>query len=112
MPASEKHQAPSSNLEKGSSRRQPCTSMSLWCLKFGASLVLGAWCLVLFTFTGCTPPGPGALLAGQRLVEQGKYPQAVKKLKTATSLLPTNAQAWNYMGLAYHYAGQAAEAES
>src|SRR5437667_10527461 len=51
------------------------------CGLFGASLELGAWSLVLVLAIGCTPAGPRALLEGQRLVEQGKYPQAVKKLK-------------------------------
>src|SRR3954447_20791340 len=59
---------------------------------------------------GCTPAGPRALLDGKRLLEQGKYELAVEKLKLATSLLATNAQAWNYLGLAYHQAGQPANA--
>src|SRR4051794_15084514 len=61
--------------------------------------------------TGCTPPGPRALLQGKKLIEQGKYAQAVETLRTATSLLTTNAQAWNYYGLANHHSGQPAEAE-
>src|SRR5882672_1416937 len=65
--------------------------------------------LVAF-MAGCTPAGPRALLEGKRLIERGKYSQAVEKLQTATSLLKTNAQAWNYLGLAYHHAGQAADA--
>src|SRR2546426_7596671 len=77
---------------------------------YGSSLcsfiLLGAMLL-----TGCTPAGPRALLDGKRLIEKRKYPQAVEKLKTATALLSTNAQAWNYLALAYHHAGQAAEAE-
>src|SRR6266446_9762262 len=60
---------------------------------------------------GCTPAGPRALLQGKRLLERGKYSPAVAKLTTATVLLATNAQAWNYLGLAYHHAGQAAEAQ-
>src|SRR5436309_2461039 len=56
---------------------------------------------------GCTPPGPRALLEGKRLLEQGRYPQAVEKLTLATSLMATNAQAWNYLGLAHHRAGNA-----
>ncbi len=55
---------------------------------------------------GCGPPGPRALLEGKRLLEQGKYPEAVEKLNSATELMATNAQAWNYLGLAYHLAGQ------
>ena len=60
---------------------------------------------------GCSPPGPRALLAGKRLLEQGRPHRAVEELKTATALLKTNALAWNYLGLACHYAGQPAEAE-
>jgi tetratricopeptide (TPR) repeat protein len=72
--------------------------------------------LILFVcavtlFAGCRPPGPVALLQGKKLLEEGKYPQAVEKLKTATTLLSTNAQAWNYLGLACHQAGQPADAE-
>ncbi|MDB6065930.1 MAG: Tetratricopeptide 2 repeat protein [Pedosphaera sp.] len=66
--------------------------------------------LALTWTAGCTPPGPRALLEGKRLVEQGKYAPAVEQLKIATSLLSTNAQAWNYLGLACHHAGQPASA--
>jgi tetratricopeptide (TPR) repeat protein len=61
--------------------------------------------------TGCTPPGPRALLDGKRLVEQGKYPEAQERLRTATTLLGTNAlacaQAWNYLGVACQHLGDA-----
>jgi tetratricopeptide (TPR) repeat protein len=63
---------------------------------------------------GCRPPGPRALVEGKRLIDHGKYVQAVDALKTATSpasLVSTNAQAWNYLGLACHYAGQADDAQ-
>ena len=60
--------------------------------------------------SGCSPSGPRALLKGKRLLDRGDYPGAVAQLKTATSLLATNAPAWNYLGLAYHRAGQAADA--
>src|SRR5437867_6026743 len=66
-------------------------------------------CLMLLS--GCTPPGPRALLEGKRLLERGKYSPAVDKLKSATTLLPMNAQAWNYFGLACHYAGLPEQAE-
>ncbi len=65
---------------------------------------------VVWAATGCTPPGPRALLEGKRLIEQGSYTAAVDELKIATGLLKTNAQAWNYLGLAYHHAGDAADA--
>ena len=107
---SPRHQAPSTR--EAPSLKPQTRAGRHWCLGFGASLELGAWCLGLCFVAGCMPTGPSALLDGKRLVEQGKYPQAIKKLTSATSLLPTNAQAWNYLGLAYHYSGQAAEAES
>jgi len=55
---------------------------------------------------GCTPAGPRALLDGKRLLEDGKYDLAVARLRTATTLLTTNAHAWNYLGLACHRGGQ------
>ena len=61
--------------------------------------------------TGCTPPGPRALLDGKRLLDQGHYVSAVQKLKVATSLLSSNALAWDYLGLACHHAGLTLEAE-
>jgi tetratricopeptide (TPR) repeat protein len=59
---------------------------------------------------GCTPPGPKAVLRGKELIEEGRYPEAVEELRTATSLLATNAEAWNYLGLACHRAGQVTNA--
>src|ERR1051325_9064413 len=70
-------------------------------------------CLLAATvlLAGCTPAGPKALLEGARLVEQGSYPAAIEKLQAATTLLKTNAAAWNYLGLAYHHANRFADAE-
>lgn len=65
---------------------------------------------VIHTLTGCNPPGPQALWDGKQLIERGQYTRAVERLKKATSLLNTNALAWNYLGLAYHLAGQPADA--
>ena len=70
-----------------------------------AALAAAAW------LCGCTPAGPGSLLHGAKLIEQKKYAEAVTQLKRATTLMPTNAAAWNYLGLACQYAGQPAEAE-
>lgn len=75
----------------------------------GQKLVIST--VLALALAGCTPPGPRALLQGKRLLEKGQYPQAVEKLKVATSLMETNAQAWNYLGLAFHHAGQTAEAQ-
>src|SRR5439155_6573129 len=74
---------------------------------FTAGRVAAGVLLPVVLLSGCTPPGPRALLEGKRLIEQGKYSKAVEKLKSATSLIATNGQAWNYLGLACHYAGQA-----
>ena len=58
--------------------------------------------LALVAWSGCQPPGPRALLKGEKLIHEGKYEQAIEKLQIASRLLPKNAQAWNFLGLAYH----------
>jgi tetratricopeptide (TPR) repeat protein len=65
----------------------------------------------LLLASGCTPAGPKALIQGEKLIDKGNYTQAIEKLKLASALIPTNAQAWNYLGIAYHHAGQFGEAE-
>jgi tetratricopeptide (TPR) repeat protein len=70
------------------------------------------WVSLLLSLTGCTPAGPRNLLEGKKLIEKGRYPQAIERLTNAVALMPTNAQALNYLGLAYHYAGKPAEAEA
>jgi tetratricopeptide (TPR) repeat protein len=67
--------------------------------------------LALAVFSaGCGPPGPRALLKGKKLLDRGDYSDAVVQLKSATSLMSTNAQAWNYLGVANEYAGHPADA--
>src|SRR6266481_4401037 len=61
--------------------------------------------------TACSPPGPRAVLEGKRLLERGEYARAIEELRNATQLLPTNALAFSYLGLACQQAGQNAEAE-
>ena len=61
--------------------------------------------LTLF-LAGCTPSGPRALLDGKKLLERGDYAGAVAQFKAATTILATNAQAWNYLGVACQHAGQ------
>lgn len=60
--------------------------------------------------TACAPPGPAALLEGRKLLDAGKTDAALLKLQTATTLMPTNAAAWNYLGLAWHRAGRVTNA--
>ena len=66
--------------------------------------------LALLGLLSCTPPGPKALLEGERWVRAGEFERAVEQCLVATELLPSNAHAWNYLGLAYHGAGKPAEA--
>ena len=66
--------------------------------------------MLAICLSGCSPSGPHALLQGKKLLDRGDYADAVAQLKIATSLLATNAPAWNYLGLAYHRAGQPADA--
>ena len=70
--------------------------------------LIGLIVFLMFTvfFAGCGPPGPRALLKGKKLLARGDYARAVTELKTATSLMTTNAQAWNYLGVAEQHAGQ------
>jgi len=61
--------------------------------------------LLATLFAGCAPPGPRALLKGNKLIEQGHYAEAIEQLKLAESLLTTNAQVCNSLGVAYQHAG-------
>src|SRR2546427_6838979 len=69
-------------------------------------------CLTLFVVCSCAPPGPRALLKGERLIREGKYEQAIESLQKATRLLPKNAQAYNHLGLALHGNKQFAPAQA
>ncbi len=42
---------------------------------------------------------------GKKLLDAGKTDDAIVELKTAVTLMQTNAAAWNYLGVAYHRAG-------
>lgn len=70
--------------------------------------VAAQWLLLagFLALAGCTPSGPRALLQGERLIKEGKYEQAIARLRLATERIPDNARAWNYLGLAYHGAQQ------
>jgi len=66
--------------------------------------------MLLLVLVACTPPGPAALLDGEDLLNDGEYVAAIKKFRKATDLLGENPEAWNFLGLAYHRAGQPEEA--
>jgi len=74
---------------------------------FGKSFIFLTLAALL---TGCLPPEQRALLDGKQLLDKGRFSEAIEELKVATSLMNTNAQAWNYLGLAYHQTGQATNA--
>lgn len=80
--------------------------------KFRIRSAPGFGCVVggLLLLAGCAPSGPEALLDGERLIREGKFPEAVDKLKLAAQILPANAQAWNHLGLAHHGNRQPVEA--
>src|ERR1039457_1442463 len=56
--------------------------------------------------SGCTPAGPRALLKGKKYLDRGNVADAVTQFRRATTLLATNANAWNYYGVALQRAGQ------
>ncbi len=65
-----------------------------------------AWLLALaVVVAGCTPAGPRALLRGKKYLDHGDYAAAAEQFKTATTLLATNAEAWNYYGVALQGSG-------
>ena len=90
------------------------------------ALALAAAAAVCLALTGCGPPGLRALRRGDRLVQSGKYEEAIKALTQATNLLAepgaTNflakesvtaqARARNLLGLAYHRTGDTAGARA
>jgi tetratricopeptide (TPR) repeat protein len=102
----------SKNQGGGNDRKAMGASRSGWFANKLAHLSYGVALLLVLVSMGCTPAGPRALLEGERLIKHGRYQEAVTELKTATSLLSTNAHAWNYLGLAHQYAGQPVEAEA
>jgi tetratricopeptide (TPR) repeat protein len=59
---------------------------------------------------GCGPPGSHALIKGKKLLDEGDYAAAADELKAATEVMTTNAEAWNYLGVAEEHSGQFEEA--
>ncbi len=64
---------------------------------FQSAIILLALAVVV---AGCTPAGPRAVQNGQKYLDRGDYANAAAQFKTATTLLATNAQVWNYYGVA------------
>jgi tetratricopeptide (TPR) repeat protein len=72
-------------------------------------LVLGVLTAIL---AGCSPAGTHALLKGKQLLDAGDYSDAADEFKEATEYMSTNAEAWNYLGVAEQHSGQMEEAAS
>lgn len=68
----------------------------------GAIILLALTVIV----AGCTPAGPRAFLKGKKYLERGDYANAAAEFKAATALLATNAQVWNYYGVALQGASE------
>ncbi len=69
----------------------------------GAAFVFLALAILI---TGCTPAGPSALLKGKKYLDNGNVADALTQFERATQLLPTNAAAWNYYGVALQHSGR------
>lgn len=65
---------------------------------------------VLVTASGCRPHGREALQRGDQLLEARKPAEAIPLLEVAATDLPGDAQAWNFLGLAYHAVGRRPDA--
>ncbi|HEV2453937.1 MAG TPA: tetratricopeptide repeat protein, partial [Verrucomicrobiae bacterium] len=72
-------------------------------LRLGFIVFLAAMAAAL---AGCGPAGSRALLKGKKLLDQGDYADAVDEFKSATGDMSTNAEAWNYLGVAEQHVGQ------
>ncbi len=91
------------NERKEGKRRDGATS---WLFRFRFLVFLAISALL----AGCGPAGTHALLKGKKLLDEGDYASAVDELKSATADMPTNAVAWNYLGVAQAHDGQGADA--
>ncbi len=66
---------------------------------------------VALLLAGCQPSGPEALVRGDQELQAGHPAEAIRLLELAATKLPTDAQTWNHLGLAYHAAGRLNDAQ-
>ncbi len=69
------------------------------------------WIILVFValavaLAGCSPAGTHALLKGKKLLDQGDFADAADEFRSATEDMSTNAEAWNYLGVADQHSGQ------
>src|ERR1035438_7192283 len=60
--------------------------------------------------SGCTPAGPRALLKGKKFLDHGDAAAAIAQFRKSPTRLSTNANAWNYFGVALQRASLPEEA--
>jgi tetratricopeptide (TPR) repeat protein len=65
---------------------------------------------VVVALAGCSPAGTHAFLKGKKLLDEGDYADAVDEFKSASDDMGTNAEVWNYLGVAEAHTGQAEDA--
>ena len=95
---------------------QTCTSpvvtpVAASLVKSGVPAEVPLWTLLVFValaamLAGCAPAGTHALLKGKKYLDQGDYADAADEFKSATEDISTNAEAWNYLGVAEQHIGQ------
>ncbi|HRI16729.1 MAG TPA: tetratricopeptide repeat protein, partial [Verrucomicrobiota bacterium] len=77
-------------------------------MRFDSNL---AWLsALLLLLAGCAPRGAEALRRGDEALSANQPAEAVPLLERAVTDLPTDALAWNHLGLAYQGTGRAEEA--
>ncbi len=67
--------------------------------------------LALWLAAGCQPHGLNALRRGDELRRSGRLVEAVPLLLHATTDLPNEPRAWNFLGMAYQASGHTLEAQ-
>lgn len=78
---------------------------------FGSCALLALVLVALAAgLAGCGSAGTRALLKGKKYMDKGKYADAADEFRWATEDMGTNAQAWNYLGVADQHVGQLDEA--
>jgi tetratricopeptide (TPR) repeat protein len=66
--------------------------------------------LLTVVLAGCRPHGVEALRQGDEALRAGQHAKAIELLEQAVTDLPSEARAWNFLGLAYRAAGRDHEA--
>jgi len=101
-------------------RRQPGLTRNLnadacavrpTCVRLSFQRPAGIALTAVLLFAGCQPSGPEALQRGDAALRAGNSAEAIRLLELAATKLPTDAEVWNRLGLAYHDAGRTTEAQ-